>query len=130
MNPVCDKCAEYEKLLAICEDIIDRVKKEAGDWRERCTEALQEFQRPLSPREKLAHLLAEEMNEKLNTPRNLQKGDDWKEMGPRQIFQLAANEMDELAYALTTNKPKEEIASEIADVANFLAMLLDKVKSG
>lgn len=51
----------------------------------------------------------------------------WQGDDPLTLFERAYMELNEMYDALTAGAPAEEIASECADVANFVAMIADVV---
>ena len=65
---------------------------------------------------------------KLHDPRNVAKGDNWRGMSVDELWLHILTEVDELRVSLM-HDGKNEILGEIADVANFLAMLADKVEA-
>ena len=82
----------------------------------------------MTGRHQLPTLLGRHMWAKLNQPRNVAKGDNWRGMTMDEMWLNILTEVDELRVAIMREGP-EAILSEIADVANFLAMLADKVES-
>jgi phosphoribosyl-ATP pyrophosphohydrolase len=69
------------------------------------------------------------MWEKLNEEKNISKGDNWSKFSRWQLLYKIREEKDELIEAIMAHKSDEEVIGEIADVANYLAMLLDNIKS-
>lgn len=82
----------------------------------------------MTGRHQLPTLLGRHMWKKLNEPRNISKGDNWRAVSTDEMWMNILTEVDELRCAIMREGP-EAILAEIADVANFLAMLADKVES-
>jgi hypothetical protein len=51
---------------------------------------------------------------------------DWNHKTKEVLLAELKREVEELEEAITTGKGKEAIVSEIGDIANYAAMLLDK----
>lgn len=83
-------------------------------------------------REQLPGKLAAAMREKLMLPRCIAKGDGWRDLPLEQLWTLAEGEWLELNAEIFRHTIKradnaKSIISEAADVANFLAMIVDKL---
>lgn len=78
---------------------------------------------------RLIRRLMAAMWEKLNEEKNISKGDNWGKLSRWQLLYKIREEKDELIEAIMTHKPDDEVIGEIADVANYLAMLLDNIQS-
>ena len=81
----------------------------------------------MTTRAGLATILGQEMWRKLNEPRNIDKGDGWRDMTFDELWMHFMIEVEELRIALSI-KTDDDVQSEIADCANFLAMILDKLQ--
>ena len=66
------------------------------------------------------------MRDKLQEPRNVAKGDGWIDMTYDELWTLFLTEVEELRVSLSIGTA-QETKEEIADCANFLAMILDKI---
>lgn len=82
----------------------------------------------MTARHQLPKLLGSAMWEKLQLPRNVAKGDAWRDMTFDELWMLLLTEIEELRIAVA-KRQREDVRSEVGDVANFLAMILDKVES-
>jgi len=82
----------------------------------------------MTTRQGLPTLLARAMWAKLDEPRCIEKGDNWCALPFDTLWMLFMTDVDELRSALNTGTI-EETKEEIADCANFLAMILDKLES-
>lgn len=65
---------------------------------------------------------------KLDLPRNVAKGDNWCQMTFDDLWMHLLTEIEELRISLSEGTT-DEAKREIADCANFLAMILDKLES-
>lgn len=83
------------------------------------------YREPIRPRS-VVEWFTERMEEKLM--RNDHKG-GWEVMGPRELIARARQELDELEQAVENKKGGAAIASEAADVANFVMMLADVMQN-
>jgi hypothetical protein len=82
----------------------------------------------MSTRAGIVHALSVAMYDKLSEKQNVAKGDNWCDMTYDELWMLLLTEIEELRIALATGTT-EETRREIADCANFLAMILDKLES-
>jgi hypothetical protein len=77
-------------------------------------------------RERIVNNLASIMRKKLNLPRCVEKGDNWNDFEIAELMELFLREFHELCDVLG-GSDINKIQGEIADCANYLAMLNDKI---
>jgi hypothetical protein len=70
-----------------------------------------------------SHRLKDAMIKKMNTPRNLAKG-DWKDVSTKYLVMRLKEEVVELEHAILYES-QNNIELECADVGNFLMMIYD-----
>ena len=84
---------------------------------------------PSVARNQIVDDLAVAMRRKLNLPRNIEKGNNWRGAPYTYMLQRLEEEVRELWEAIELDKDPGEVIEEAADVANFAAMIADKAKS-
>jgi NTP pyrophosphatase (non-canonical NTP hydrolase) len=77
-------------------------------------------------RERIVNNLASLMRKKLSLPRCIEKGDNWLELTTIELLNRLLDEFHELISAVN-ERDKSKVIDEIADCANYLAMLNDKM---